>query len=1109
MTPDDAFLMPMIQPYPDKLARLRQLTAQAQAVILARQHPESGLLPASTAITVHGDYTHAWVRDNVYSIMAVWALGHAWRPIDAAQAADLDARVIRLMRGLLAAMMRQSAKVERFKHTQAPLDALHAKYSTQTGEPVVGDAEWGHLQIDATAIYLLMLVQMSAGGLQILQDRDELMFVQNLVWYLAHAWRTPDYGIWERGNKLNNGRPEINASSVGMAKAALEAASGAQLLRGLPGHGEDSPRLHVPPAAVAHARHTLQNLLPRESESKETDAALLSVIGFPAFAVGDAELAGRTRAEIVAKLEGHYGCKRFLRDGHQTAVEDHSRLHYEPGELQRFEHIESEWPLFFTYLLIDALVRGDDAAARAYRVRLEVLMVERDGQRLLPELYVVPAGAVEAERARPRSQPRVPNDNVPLVWAQSLYLTGVLMQEGFVEVADLLPRARLPRPAPAAVGAPPVQVALLAADRLVQARLASHGIASQTLDEVAPVQVRYAEDLEVALAELGRLPALGLGGRPRGRLGILSTSQVYTLDDGGGRGRAQRLVFLPSFYGRQGFYLSLDNRLLVDEIRAELAYLRRHWASHDPVGRPLLALLIAEPMLETLGADRLLGFLRGLGGGVEEPGVEVAPLAALLATARTTRMDWLSTAPWTTSAVRSASAGADVPASLNWEEGATRPLTPARAAALEHEEDVQALQHRLARSRNPYEQIEILGLLARRGGADWGTERGLTVHQMTQALHARACRRRDWGLIRRAAAVLDLHDSALEDAVAQIVVRQKRVAVGRSYGDGAIIAHPIGNAEIVGRIHRFGGDDPRGRILLQEVVLLLGMLIKTDPPLFRGTLTLRPWYLILLITGWLAREHGLTQAEAFDFLLSLSPQAILRRLREVIAREQEMNRNLQRLQSLPPPAGMAPGSGGHAQGLAAVRFPASADPGPDDTPGGWLAWREMRGVINRLPEDFCERVWEVLRHFSGLVIGDQLDSRNRLDSHLARADMTAAERGFALQVDDLLGKIHAPEYRQLTIEALTAVSDICRAQPALRVDGLLVTDVLIGIAVRQGWEQSLPPRDEGAPAPDYNEHKAQAWQAIYAMAPHRVAELVRDALAYLMTPQAADPAEAD
>ena len=125
---------------PAARARLDELTRQAREIILARQDPDTGLLPASTAITVHGDYTHAWVRDNVYSIMAIWALAHAWRARDAAQAAELDARVIHLMRGLLAAMMRQSAKVERFKHTQHPLDALHAKYSTRSGEPVVGRA---------------------------------------------------------------------------------------------------------------------------------------------------------------------------------------------------------------------------------------------------------------------------------------------------------------------------------------------------------------------------------------------------------------------------------------------------------------------------------------------------------------------------------------------------------------------------------------------------------------------------------------------------------------------------------------------------------------------------------------------------------------------------------------------------------------------------------------------------------------------------------------------------------------------------------------------------------------------------------------------------------
>lgn len=52
-------------------ARLDHYYNQISAVILSRQNPVTGLLPASTAINAHGDYTHAWVRDNVYSILAV------------------------------------------------------------------------------------------------------------------------------------------------------------------------------------------------------------------------------------------------------------------------------------------------------------------------------------------------------------------------------------------------------------------------------------------------------------------------------------------------------------------------------------------------------------------------------------------------------------------------------------------------------------------------------------------------------------------------------------------------------------------------------------------------------------------------------------------------------------------------------------------------------------------------------------------------------------------------------------------------------------------------------------------------------------------------------
>ena len=190
-------------------AVLEEIDRQIEAVVLARQNPITGLLPASTANTVHGNYGDAWVRDCVYSIQCVWGLAMAHTRLrgHSRRAFELEQRVVQLMRGLLNAMLRQSPKVERFKHSLDRLDALHAKFDTTSGDPVVPDDGWGHLQLDATALFLLQLAQLTRSGLVIIQTQHERDFVQNLVYYVARAYRVADYGIWERGDKGNHGMP--------------------------------------------------------------------------------------------------------------------------------------------------------------------------------------------------------------------------------------------------------------------------------------------------------------------------------------------------------------------------------------------------------------------------------------------------------------------------------------------------------------------------------------------------------------------------------------------------------------------------------------------------------------------------------------------------------------------------------------------------------------------------------------------------------------------------------------------------------------------------------------------------------------------------------------
>lgn len=1054
----------------DLQARLDAYYHQINTIILTRQNPITGLLPASTAVNAHGDYTDAWVRDNVYSILAVWGLALAYRKVDEdrGRTYELEHSVTKLMRGLLFAMMRQTHKVEQFKASQSLLDALHAKYDTHSGDTVVGDSEWGHLQLDATSLFLLMLAQMTASGLSIVYTIDEVNFIQNLVYYIGRAYRTPDYGIWERGNKINHGNPELNASSIGMAKAALEAINGLDLF-GV--RGSQASVIHVLPDEIARARITLESLLPRESGSKEVDAALLSVISFPAFAVEDRQLIEETRNKIVQKLQGQYGCKRFLRDGHQTVLEDTTRLHYEPWELQQFEHIECEWPLFFTYLWLDGLFRGDRDRAADYQARLQTLLVEQDGLKLLPELYYVAAEHIEAERAQPNSQRRVPNENIPLVWAQSLYLLGGMLSENLIAIGDIDPLGRH-----LCVGRhrePLVQIALLAEDEELQAQLASYGIATQTPKQVEPIQVRYTTELSAAYTQIGRNDKLGLTGRPIRRLRSLTTSRIFRI-------RGETIVFLPAFLDPQQFYLTLDYHFLVAQIKSELAYVQSHWCQ---LGRPTITLMITQSMLET-GQAALLDLMQELqSGSCNGIAVRLGPLNQLMLTTGSERIDFLHDFEFSQQSVQDA---APACAYLPFNPDKIWPLGYRQEFMLESETSIELLLDSLRESENLYEQIELLQTLVRLRGLEFNTGfegpgRSLTVARLLDEVYEKAGKLQLWAVVRRAAGLLNKVDISLSDAVTDILVRQKRITVGKSYSEASLITRPMSHTEIVDKIREFCGEDIRDRVLTQEILIYLGLLIKAEPQLFDGLLTLRVNYLILLITSELAQELQVTQDEAYEHLMQLSPFEIKQQLRQVLAGYEVMNQVLFRQESL------------HVKEQQAIEWVVLPEQTEAElSTGSWLRKRQLDGAINRVPEDFYLKVWRVLKHCKGLVIGDKLERRNRLDSHLILAEMTPGERNFALRVEHLLNKIQAPEYRQVNIETLMELAAIAERNPNLQVEEAIVLDVLIGHAVRLAWLDQFPDRAE-----QYSQYKAAAWRSFYDSSPYVCANYVVKALQFL------------
>jgi phosphorylase kinase alpha/beta subunit len=1026
-------------------AVLERLDRSIETVVLQRQDPISGLLPASTAHTIHGNYGDAWVRDCVYSIQCVWALAmaHRNRPGNHDQRAwELEQRVIALMRGLLRAMLRQADKVERFKRSLDPLDALHAKYDSSSGDPVVADDAWGHLQLDASSLFLLQLAQLTRGGCTVIQSRDEADFIQNLVYYVARAYRTPDYGIWERGDKGNHGLPERNASSIGMAKAALESLDGLDLF-GI--HGDGSRQIVIPQGALVRLRRALKNLLPRESASKEADSACLSVVGYPAWAVEDQGLVQRTLRRIRRELGGAYGYKRFLRDGHQTAVEDVSRLHYEPEELAEFEGIESEWPLFLAYELVTACFeeRWDDA--RSWQQRLAGLAVHQDGEALYPELYRLADDRIEAERQQPGSQPRKANTNVPLIWTQSLVWLGEMLLERLISPEDLDPCGRRQ---PVQLGATSVLVAFAPETTTVRDALRQAGL---PIDSESSISIEPSDVLAGRLQRVGANRRLGLSGHPPLRIETEDTARFY-------RQGTRRLAFTAAGFEEGVSYLADDPRQLVDSLVDEIHLLQRHWRGQ---GLPLLLIPVSaesfqhhpEAVLQ-LGQTLKTGHIGGIpvqfdqlselaiqGSWVELPEETAVPDMPDMATQRHTGL------------LRDAK---DL-----------RDLTAAEEQELD-ETETDALRTRLWATESLHEQAEVLELLHRRFGSQaFETSpdgRTVALKRLLEEVYLHGLRCQDWSVVRRCAGAMGMVHPQLEDALTDLLVRQKQVVVGRNYSAESRLSRPMDSGAIADRIQRTSGVDGRERMLEQELLLALDGVARRDPGLLKGILTLQLSQLLLLLTSELAAERQLSQDEAFEALCSTSPHLIRDRLRALLSDVEHARAALQRGEQL------------HVSGRVQWKVPDPLEQSPSG--GDWLQHRIRLGSLQKVPRDFYAGIWSLLQHCRGLVIGDKLERRNRLNSRLI-LEKTAGERNFATLVEHLLSRVNAPEYRQLCTECLLSLMAFVEANPEVRFDDDLALDVVIGHAVRVGWQQTHP-----SLTPDsYSQHKDRAWSQFYAASP--------------------------
>ncbi|PZC81128.1 hypothetical protein B5X24_HaOG213229 [Helicoverpa armigera] len=912
-----------ISNYEDTVRQLDIYYAIVKRQLLRFQSPITGLFPVLSS-----DLHIGSVRDSIYCASAVWGLYQAYRRIDddRGKSHELGQSTVKCMRGILECWVKQSARVEAFKTRQSAAHALHVKFHLTTGEPVLSDEQYHHLQIDVVSLYLLFLVQMITSGLQIIYTQDEVAFVQNLVYYVERAYRTPDYGMWERGSKYNDGKPEIHASSIGMAKAALEAINGCNLFGD---KGASWSVVYVDIDAHNRNRSIFETMLPRESSSKGVDAALLPTVSFPAFATHEEHLVQLTKNNILRRLQGKCGFKRFSRDGYKCVLEDPNRRFYHEGELKEFDGIESEWPLFYVMMIIDGVFRTLPDQVEEYQKLLKArIYMDEYGDPVIPWYYYVPREGIENERSEPNSVRRLPanhpSDGIEkdtgglFLWAQSLFVLAQLLTGGLLHVNELdpirryLPSYNRPRRAgrySAFQGIATdlvVQVVLIAESMRLQAMMGTYGIQTQTPHEVEPVQIYRVCGMTV--------------------------------------------LCYPLIFEVSEFYLYRDMALLIDDIKTELQFVGKYWRLS---GRPTVCLLVREEHMRDPHFKHMLDLFAMLKKGhCDGVKVRLGRLQNLISSSCMEHLDFMSQGEFPSEMFTQFR-------QLEHEYIGYQSLTDVPRTLTYREENLSydAFKHRstpdivaaLRSLENIFAQCQLWGILLEREGPLFEVN-GTNALESLKSLYHSAGVLRHWRAVRYCSSLLNHTVDSISPFITTVLVNGKQLTVGVIGQKETVFDKPMTPGEIQSVMYStIQPYDVIGAVLQQEIVLYCGRLIGTNPDMFRGILKIRVGWVLEAIRIYL--ELFPAEKRADGTLESLSPYKLRTLLQRVLT-----------VSDWAEERGLTP-----------------------------LQRRQLEGCLCRVPKHFYIQVWDILlRTPKGIIIHGQSIPAEPTLVNMSRSELSFA-----------------------------------------------------------------------------------------------------------------------
>lgn len=319
---------------------------------------KTGLFAASSK-KVDTGYDKSWIRDNFYECLAFEVIND-WDTVE------------KTYNALLGIFLKHEQKIDwAIKNKpQSRHEYIHARYNPET----FGEfwEEWGNKQNDSIGAVLFKIGQLvHVYKRNILKNDDHLRIVQKLIWYLnsIEYWHDKDSGMWEEDE-------EIHASSVGACVAGLK----------MIGKVEG---IEIPGDLIQNGEVTLNSLLPRESNRKFVDVALLSLI-YP-YDVVSAE----QRKQILTNVEYHLlkerGVIRYKND------------YYYNKNVDQYSE-EAEWTFGLSWLAIIYEELGDFEKAKSFINQI----IPLDTDEGIPELYY--------------SNSPEHNENNPLGWSESLFI---------------------------------------------------------------------------------------------------------------------------------------------------------------------------------------------------------------------------------------------------------------------------------------------------------------------------------------------------------------------------------------------------------------------------------------------------------------------------------------------------------------------------------------------------------------------------------------------------------------------------------------------------------------------------------------------------------------